>query len=56
MVAMQLLLIPVVLLFSAAIFLYALPLFLYIAPLFIIGLVISLVADSVHHKSKPVAH
>jgi len=53
---MQLLLIPVVLLFSAALFIYALPLFLYIAPLFIVGIAFSLAGESVHHKSKPVGH
>ncbi len=53
---MQILVVLVVMLFSAALFLYALPLFLYIAPLFIIGIVISLVSDSVRHKSKPVGH
>jgi hypothetical protein len=53
---MQTLLVLVVLLLSAALFVYALPLFLYIAPLFIVGIVFSLISDSVHHNSRPVGH
>lgn len=53
---MQILVVFVVLLFSAALFVYALPLFLYIAPLFIAGIIISLVHEAVHHKSRPVGH
>ncbi len=54
---MQVLLVFVVLLFSAAIILYALPLILYIAPIVIAGLVVSLVRDSIHHhKVKTVGH
>lgn len=53
---MQIFVVLAIVLFSAALFMYALPLILYIAPLFIIGIIISLVSASVHHKSKPVAH
>ena len=53
---MQMLVVLAVVLFSAALFMYALPLILYIAPLFIIGIIISLVSDSWHRKSKPIAH
>jgi hypothetical protein len=56
MVAMQILLIPVVLLFSVAVILNALPLILYIAPVLIVGLIISLIVDALHHRSKPVTH
>ena len=47
---MQVALLFVVLLFSIAIFTYALPVMLYIAPLVVIGVAVSLVADSMHHK------
>ncbi len=54
---MQVFLIFVVLLFSAAIILYALPLILYIAPILVVGLLISLIMDSIHHhKAKPAGH
>ncbi len=56
-VDMQVLVVFVVLLFSAAIILYALPLILYIAPILIAGLVFSLIKDSVHHhKVKTAGH
>jgi hypothetical protein len=42
--------------FSAALFIFALPLFLYMAPLFIVGIIISLAHETVHHKSRPVGH
>ena len=53
---MQILVVLVVMLFSAALFIYALPLFLYIAPMVIVGILVSLASDTAHHKSKPVAH
>jgi hypothetical protein len=54
---MQIVLVFVVLLFSAAIILYALPLILYIAPVLVIGLLISLINDSIHHhKAKAAGH
>lgn len=53
---MQLILALVVLLFSIAIFVYALPIMLYIAPLVVLGVVISLIVDSVHHRSRLVGH
>lgn len=53
---MQFILVLIVLLFSAALILYASPLILYIAPLIVIGVVISLLMDSVRHKAKTVRH
>jgi hypothetical protein len=54
---MQIVLVFVVVLFSAAIILYALPLILYIAPVLVIGLLISLINDSIHHhKAKAAGH
>jgi hypothetical protein len=53
---MHVFLIFVVLLFSVALILYALPLILYIAPLIVVGILISLISDAVHHRSKPVGH
>lgn len=53
---MQFLLILVALAFSAALVLYALPIILYVAPVFVVGIIISLIADSIRHKSKAVAH
>ena len=56
-VDMQVLMIFVVLLFSAAIILYALPLILYIAPVLLVGLAISLISDTIHHhKAKTAGH
>lgn len=52
---MQVLLVFVVLLFSAAIILYALPLVLYIAPVVVVGLAISLINDAIHHHRAKVA-
>ena len=52
---MQALLIFVVLLFSAALIIYTLPLLLYIAPVMIIGLVISLIDDAMHHPKATAA-
>lgn len=49
---MQLFLIFIVLVFSVALILYASPIVLYIAPLIVIGLLISLLTDSVRHHSK----
>lgn len=54
-VTMQALLIFVVLLFSAALIIYTLPLLLYIAPVMIIGLVISLIDDAMHHPKATAA-
>lgn len=54
---MQVFLVFVVLLFSAAIILYALPLILYIAPILVIGLLISLINDSIrHHRARVAGH
>jgi hypothetical protein len=53
---MHILVIFVVLMFSAALFLYALPLFLYIAPVIMLGLIISFATDASHHRSKSVGY
>ena len=53
---MPVLMIFVVLLFSAALVVYALPLILYIAPVLVVGILISLINDSIHHRSKPAGH
>jgi 4-hydroxybenzoate polyprenyltransferase len=53
---MQILVVFVVLMFSAALLVYALPLILYIAPLCIAGIIISLAHEAVEHKSRPVGH
>jgi hypothetical protein len=51
---MQVLLVFVVLMFSAALILYASPVILFLVPLVVVGLIFSALTDTARHHSKSV--